>query len=123
MCFRAVYSRLYTVFILVCLVDEFVAIVANVMHNYKVIQRAAEETKAEYIAAAAAKDEKLSKGFLRLKFSNCWVQSFLKRFRLSRQRITSILKANRPLPEEVQRIMADIQAHLTTLGLELCDIL
>ena len=103
--------------------DEFVAVVANVMHNYAVIQRAANDTKAEVIAEAAAKKEVLTKSFLELKFSSGWVKGFLKRFRLSRQRITSALKANRPLPEEVQRTMADIQKRITALGLELRDIL
>ncbi len=91
------------------------------MHSYSVIRRAAEEVKQEIIAAAAASGEKLSSGFLKLKFSDHWIKSFLKRFRLSRQRITSKLKANRPEPEEVQRVMAAMQKALLKFGL--CDIL
>ena len=93
------------------------------MHNYAVIQRAANETKAETIAEATASHKTLSQSFMRLRFSNSWVQSFLKRFRLSRQRITSALKANRPLPEEVQRTMSMIQMAIKDLGLDVCDVL
>jgi len=103
--------------------EEFVAVVANVMHSKEVILRAAESSKAEWISEASARGETLSKSFMKLKFSSFWVHSFLKRFRLSRQRITSALKANRPSPEEVQRIMADVQKHLADLGFELSDIL
>lgn len=93
------------------------------MHSYQVIRLAAEQTKAETIAATEVSGEKLSKSFLALKFSNWWIQCFLKRFRLSRQRITSAVKADRPPPDEVQRVMADLQKHFTELGLELSDIL
>ena len=93
------------------------------MHSHEVIRHAAEQTKAETISAAAVSGEKLSKSFLALKFSNWWIQCFLKRFHLSRQRITSAIKADRPPPDEVQRVMADLQTHFAELGFELSDIL
>ena len=92
------------------------------MHSYDVIRRAAEESQREWIAAADAKGVACDKNVRRLKFSDCWVKSFLGRFNLSRQRITSTLKANRPPPAEVQRVMADIQRVLVDMGFALCDI-
>lgn len=102
--------------------EEFQEVIAaNVMHNYAVIRRAAEDTKAEWLASAKAPALDM-KRLKKLTFSDFWVHSFIKRLNFSRQRITSAIKANRPVPFDVQRIMADIQRLLLSMGFTLSEI-
>lgn len=60
--------------------------------------------------------------FNRLKFSPKWIYNVLKRHRLSRQRTTGMEKKDRPPPDEVQNIMAEIQKLILQEGLDLCDV-
>ena len=60
--------------------------------------------------------------FYRLRLSRKWVQNVLQRFRLTRQRVVSMAKPNRPSVASVQKTMAAIQQRIITEKLELCDV-
>lgn len=72
---------------------------------------------------AKAKGASCGRGLEKNTFSDKWIRSFLDRFNLSRQRITATIKADRPMPDEVQGIMAAVQAEIVKDGFEPCDIL
>ena len=96
--------------------ESFAELTENIIHSYEVIRLAAIATQAsaEWVADAAIQ---------KLKFSNKWIQLLLKRYNLSRQKITTTSKADRPSPEDVQATMAIIQKCLIDEGFELCDII
>ena len=106
-----------------CFAAEFLSIVANITHSYAVIRKAAEATKKEWMETAKAKGTSCGRGLEKNTFSDKWIRSFLDRFNLSRQRITATIKADRPMPDEVQGIMAAVQAEIVKDGFEPCDIL
>ena len=60
--------------------------------------------------------------FYRLQFSPKWIFNLLQRHRLSRQRVTGMEKKDRPPPDEVQNIMAEIQRLIVQEKLDLCDV-
>ena len=96
--------------------ESFAELSENIIHSYEVIRMAAGDTQASAEWASDA-------GVQKLKFSNKWIQLLLKRYNLSRQKITTTSKADRPSPEDVQATMVVIQKFLMDEGFELCDII
>jgi len=90
-------------------------IIANCMHSYDVIRRAALSTQQ---SSRWMDDTTVNK----LKFSDHWIHNFIKRFNFSRQAVTKTDKTNRPSPEEVQKCMVAIQTALKMETLELSEI-
>jgi hypothetical protein len=93
---------------------ESLAKIANVTHSYAVIREAARLTR----NSLPWKNET---GLMKLKFSNNWVQGFLRRAGLRRRRTTTTAKAKPPV-SDIRKRMSEIQTTISSGGFALHEI-
>jgi len=94
---------------------EVVDYVANAVFSFEMVRFAAVTVAGRQMWAANTR-------VARLKFSNHWVQGWLRRQELRRRRITAVDK-KRPTPEEVNKTMLEIQKVIVEEGFTLDEII